>query len=687
MASSSKAAIDTVDIVVIAVYFVLVLAVGIWSMCRSNRSNVSGYFLAGKDIVWWPVGASLFASNIGSGSFIGLAGTGAASGIAVAAYELSGLFTLILLAWIFVPVYITSGVVTTPEYLQKRHGGKRLRVYLSFLNLILCIFTKISSDMYAGAIFIQLTLGWDLYTSILVLLGITALYTITGGLKAVIYTDTFQLVIMLVGSFVLMILSFMKVGSFEELQLRYSRAMPNVTLAGNTTCGTPRSDAFHIFRDATHGDYPWPGVVLGIPILSAWYFCTDQVLVQRSISAKNLTHAKGGSVLAAYCKILPLFLLILPGMISRVLFTEEVACATRETCQEACGNPAGCTNIAYPKLVVELMPPGLKGVMLAAMMAALMSSLTSVFNSSSTIFTMDLWTRLRPRASERELMVVGRVFVLVLVGLSIAWIPVLQASQSGQLFDYIQSVTGYFAPPILMVYLLSIFWEGFNEQGAFWGLMAGFLTGVIRMGLDFGYGTPACGDPDPRPPVLARVHFLHFTVLLFVLVGAVMVAVSLVTRRSAGTKRDLAGLTWWSRWNVGAGTSADASGKDSPGRTDGDDNLTFTMDVSGSAAHLQDNGKDWETLGEQELDLSIHSDADTDKGKQSRPGVARWLLHAGTWFCGLSGSSTAPSSGGDDPRAVVGPESIRETRTWRSVADMNALLIAVLGIFVWGFFA
>ncbi|XP_061432732.1 sodium/glucose cotransporter 4-like isoform X2 [Lethenteron reissneri] len=555
MASSSKATIDTVDIVVIAVYFVLVLAVGIWSMCRSNRSNVSGYFLAGKDIVWWPVGASLFASNIGSGSFIGLAGTGAASGIAVAAYELSGLFTLILLAWIFVPVYITSGVVTTPEYLQKRHGGKRLRVYLSFLNLILCIFTKIS------------------------------------------------------------------------------------------------------------------------------------VLVQRSISAKNLTHAKGGSVLAAYCKFLPLFLLILPGMISRVLFTEEVACATRETCLEACGNPAGCTNIAYPKLVVELMPPGLKGVMLAAMMAALMSSLTSVFNSSSTIFTMDLWARLRPRASERELMIVGRVFVLVLVGLSIAWIPVLQASQSGQLFDYIQSVTGYFAPPILMVYLLSIFWEGFNEQGAFWGLMAGFLTGVIRMGLDFGYGTPACGDPDPRPPVLARVHFLHFTVLLFVLVGAVMVAVSLVTRRSAGTKRDLAGLTWWSRWNVGAGTSADASGKDSPGRTDGDDNPTFTMDVSGSAAHLQDNGKDRETLGEQELELSIHSDADTDKGKQSRPGVARWLLHAGTWFCGLSGSSTAPSSGGDDPRAVVGPESIRETRTWRRVADMNALLIAVLGIFVWGFFA
>uniref|UniRef100_S4RDL9 Solute carrier family 5 member 10 n=1 Tax=Petromyzon marinus TaxID=7757 RepID=S4RDL9_PETMA len=449
-------------------------------------------------------------------------------------------------------------------------------------------------DMYAGAIFIQLTLGWDLYTSIILLLGVTAIYTITGGLKAVIYTDTFQLVIMLVGSFVLMILSFMKVGGFEELQLRYSRAMPNVTLAGNTTCGTPRSDAFHIFRDATHGDYPWPGVVLGIPILSAWYFCTDQVLVQRSISAKNLTHAKGGSVLAAYCKILPLFLLILPGMISRVLFTEEVACATRETCQEACGNPAGCTNIAYPKLVVELMPPGLKGVMLAAMMAALMSSLTSVFNSSSTIFTMDLWARLRPRASEQELMIVGRVFVLVLVGLSIAWIPVLQASQSGQLFDYIQSVTGYFAPPILMVYLLSIFWEGFNEQqGAFWGLMAGFLTGVIRMGLDFGYGTPACGDPDPRPPVLARVHFLHFTVLLFVLVGAVMVAVSLVTRRSVGTKRDLAGLTWWSRW------------KDTP--------IIFYKRVNRI--------------------LEI------------------------------------------------------ETRTWRRVADTNALLIAVLGIFVWGFFA
>ncbi|KAK3602345.1 hypothetical protein CHS0354_013337 [Potamilus streckersoni] len=314
----------------------------------------------------------------------------------------------------------------------------------------------------------------------------------------------------------------------SKLYTDYPKAIPSYLLNGSD-CGIPTGEAFHLLRRADSGDLPWPGNVFGITILSAWYFCSDQVLAQRSLAAKNMLHVKGGSILAAYLKILPLFTIVFPGMISRVLFAEEVACVDPDICMKVCQNAAGCTNIAYPKLVVELMPKGLKGLMLAAMMAALMSSLTSVFNSSSSIFTMDIWKRIRPRSSEGELLVVGRVFVLVLVGVSIAWIPVLQQSQGGQLFNYIQSVTGYLAPPVLSLYLLALLWGRTNEAGAFWGMMIGLLVGLIRMGLDFGYGSPSCGEEDFRPTIISKVHFLHFTIILFFVSLLATIIISLCT--------------------------------------------------------------------------------------------------------------------------------------------------------------
>uniref|UniRef100_A0A8C0AQU0 Sodium/myo-inositol cotransporter 2 n=1 Tax=Buteo japonicus TaxID=224669 RepID=A0A8C0AQU0_9AVES len=481
--------LDSIDIAVLVLYFIFVLVVGLWSMWKTQRSTVKGYFLAGGQMVWWPVGASLFASNVGSGHFIGLAGSGAASGIAATAYEWNGMFCVLVLAWLFLPIYIAAGVTTMPEYLQKRFGGKRIQMFLAILYLFIYIFTKISVDMYAGALFIQQALHWDLYIAVAGLLAITAVYTVAGGLAAVIYTDALQTLIMLIGAVTLMVFSFVEVGGLEGLQTKYFDAIPS-TRKENSSCGLPREDAFHIFRDPVNSDLPWPGVLVGMTIPSLWYWCTDQVIVQRSLAAKNLSHAKGGSLMTSYLKILPLFMMVMPGMISRILFPDLVACADAEICRKICGNPSGCSDIAYPKLVIELLPVGLRGLMMSVMIAALMSSLTSIFNSASTIFTMDLWKHFRPRCSEWELMIVGRVFVLLLTVVSILWIPLVQAGQGGQLFIYIQSISSYLQPPVAMVFILGCFWKRANEKGAFWGLVIGLLLGVIRLVLDFIYPEP-----------------------------------------------------------------------------------------------------------------------------------------------------------------------------------------------------
>ncbi|XP_071976010.1 sodium/mannose cotransporter SLC5A10 isoform X3 [Engystomops pustulosus] len=460
---SPMAQFNISDIIVIVAYFVLNVAVGIWSSCRVSRNTLSGYFLAGRNMAWWPIGASLFASSEGSGLFIGLAGTGAAGGIAVAGFEWNATYILLALAWIFVPVYISSGIVTMPEYLQRRFGGERIQMYLSGLSLLLSVFTKISTDLYSGALFVQVCLGWNLYLSTVLMLVVTAMYTIAGGLAAVIYTDALQTVIMIVGAIVLTITAFNKIGGYQNLEKAYSAAIPSL-IVPNTTCHLPRSDAMHLFRDPVSGDLPWTGMTFGLTILAAWYWCTDQVIVQRSLSAKNLSHAKAGSILASYLKMLPMIFIIMPGMISRALYPDAVGCVVPEECVKVCGAEVGCSNIAYPKLVIELMPSGLRGLMIAVMMAALMSSLTSIFNSSSTLFTMDIWRKIRKNANEKELLLVGRIVTVVLVIISVVWIPILQNANSGQLYVYIQSVTSYLAPPVTAVFGLAVFWKRANEQ-------------------------------------------------------------------------------------------------------------------------------------------------------------------------------------------------------------------------------
>ncbi|XP_067661589.1 sodium/myo-inositol cotransporter 2-like isoform X1 [Haliotis asinina] len=538
------AVFNWVDILVLVLYFLFVLAVSLMSMCRKNRESVKGYFLAGRTMLWFPIGASLFASNIGSEHFVGLAGSGAASGIAVVAFEWGAVLLLLLLGWVFLPIYLSTGIFTIPEYLQKRFGGNRLRPYLSVLALILYVITKCSVDIYAGAVFIQQAAGWNIYLSIVPLLAVTALYTVVGGLAAVVFTDTLQTIVMLIGAVTLAIMAFVQVGGIDGLYTKYFYAIPETNATRNNTCGMPRADAFHIFRDPVTGDLPWPGIIIRSTVASLWAWCADQILVQRALAAKNMAHAKGATVFAGYLKILPLFLIILPGMVSRILYTSEVACADPATCLEVCGNEAGCSNIAYPKLILTLAPIGLRGLMMAVMLAALMSSLTSVFNSAGTVFTMDLWRKARPAATERELLIVGRAFILVLVAVSLGWIPLIMSSQEGQLFLYIQAVNGYIAPPICALFILAIFVPRINEKGAFWGVAVGQVVGICRLVLDFVYPSPGCGNVDNRPSVVSKVHFTYFSGIVLCVTTIVAVTVSLMTEEPDKIYTD--GLTYWS---------------------------------------------------------------------------------------------------------------------------------------------
>ncbi|KAL2081638.1 hypothetical protein ACEWY4_023491 [Coilia grayii] len=530
-------AMETADIAVVALYFVLVLAIGLFAMWRANRNTVSGYFLAGRSMNWVVIGASLFVSNIGSEHFIGLAGSGAASGFAVGAWEFNALLLLQLLGWVFIPVYIHCGVYTMPEYLSKRYGGKRLKVYFAALSIMLYVFTKLSVDLYAGALFIQESLGWNLYLSIIILVGMTALLTVTGGLVTVIYTDTLQAVLMIGGALSLTVLGMVKVGGLEGVREKYMQAVPNVTaiLAANNFTYTnscqihPKPDSLRILRGPLDEDIPWPGFLLGQTPASIWYWCADQVIVQRVLAAKNIVHAKGSTLTAGFLKVLPMFIIVIPGMISRILFVDEIACISPEHCMQVCGSQAGCSNIAYPRLVMSVMPIGLRGLMMAVMIAALMSDLDSIFNSASTIFTLDIYKMFRKCASSRELVVVGRLFVVIMVGISIAWVPVIIKMQGGQMYLYIQEIAGYLTPPIAALFMLGVFWKRCNETGAFWGGMTGFTLGTLRLILGFIYREPRCDQLDDRPFFITHIHYMYVAATLFWISGLVAVVVSLCT--------------------------------------------------------------------------------------------------------------------------------------------------------------
>ncbi|KAM3862015.1 sodium/myo-inositol cotransporter [Diretmus argenteus] len=688
---------EAADIAVVALYFLLVLGIGIFAMRKANRSTISGYFLAGRSMTWVVIGASLFVSNIGSEHFIGLAGSGAASGFAVGAWEFNALILLQLLGWVFIPVYIHSGVYTMPEYLSKRFGGNRLKVYFAGLSLLLYVFTKLSVDLYAGALFIQESLGWNLYLSIIILISMTALLTITGGLVAVMYTDALQAVLMIGGALTLTIISLVKVGGLDGVRTKYMQAVPNVSAiiaSGNfsyyPSCRIePKPDALHMLRGPLDEDIPWPGFFLGQTPASIWYWCADQVIVQRVLAAKNIAHAKGATLMAGFLKILPLFIIVIPGMISRILFTDELACIGPEHCMAVCGSHAGCSNLAYPRLVMSVMPVGLRGLMMAVMIAALMSDLDSIFNSASTIFTLDIYKTARRAASQRELLIVGRLFVVFMVTISIAWVPFIIEMQGGQTYLYIQEVAGYLTPPIAALFLLGVLWKRCNETGAFWGGMTGFILGTLRLILAFIYRPPRCDQPDNRPAFITNIHYMYVATSLFWISGLVTVVVSLCT--SPPDEEQVRTTTTWGLRNRKKYVQKEVYRltEDSPCS----DNKSLQHEMPLEVGHKGQDGP--ETPSTETSPATIPAEP-FDKGKVEMiraeegshgNGESGRCLRLFDWFCGYKGGAQHTQL----PQKVLSEEERVEEMLYepprvKMLLNIGLVLIISLGIFLYVYF-
>ena len=479
-----------VDILVIAAYFVVLAGIAYWAARREKKLS-SDYFLAGRDVGWLAVGASLFASNIGSEHLVGLAGTGAASGLAVGHFELLASFILLLLGWLFVPFYLRSGVYTMPEFLERRYNPAS-RAYFTWVSIVGYVLTKISVTLFAGGIVMRAVTGLDFWTSAAILIVVTGIYTLLGGLRAVIYTEVMQTVVLIGGSAALTIVGLGAVGGWSGLEAR----MP--------------ADFFSMWKPSSHPDFPWTGIVFGAPILGVWYWCTDQVIVQRVLAARNIQEARRGTIFAGFLKILPLFIFVLPGIIAAALY-QDVA--------------AGGADSAYPLLVTRLLPAGVKGLVLAGMLAALMSSLASAFNSSSTLLTWDVYRKWRPDASEQRLVAVGRVTTVILVILGLAWIPFMKYV-SPQLYIYLQSIQAYIAPPIAACFLLGILNPRLNGRGALAALWSGFVIGMARLILELSKASLPAGTLWSW---IAGMNFLHFAALLFVVCSAILIVVSFLT--------------------------------------------------------------------------------------------------------------------------------------------------------------
>ena len=513
-----------VDLLIIFLYFGIIFSIGFYFSRREKTSTE--YFLAGRHVGWFAIGASLFASNISSEHFIGLAGSGAATGMAVGHFEWLASLVLLILGWVFVPFYLRSQVFTMPEFLERRYGSAS-RWYLTTVSILAYVLTKISVTLFAGGLLLKQVVGWDMYTSAVVMVLTTGVYTIAGGLGAVIYTELIQTFVLIAGAVIITILGLLEVGGFSGLKA----SVP--------------PDFFHMFKPMSDPNFPWTGIVFGAPILGIWYWCTDQFIVQRVLSAKSIDHARSGTIFAGFLKILPVFILVVPGIIARALYPDITG------------------DQAYPALVTRLLPEGLKGIVVAGLLAALMSSLASCFNSSSTLFTIDVYRKWKPEVSERHLVLVGRLATAVLVVLGILWVPFIRYISS-QLYIYLQSVQAYISPPIAAVFLLGVIWTGANGKGAIASLITGLLLGALRLVLELIHKQ----NPISWTPLrwFAEVNFLHFAVLLFIVCTLVLLVVSRLT--GSPSREKIRGVTFrharevqppeayarehprWRKWNV-----------------------------------------------------------------------------------------------------------------------------------------
>ncbi len=481
---------NTVDYITIGCYFLIIAGIVVYITVIERRGkgqldNTSGYFLGGKDLGWVVIGASLFASNIGTEHLIGLAGAGAAGDFAAAQFELIACFALLALGWVFVPFYLKTGVYTMPEFLEKRYDGWA-RGYLTYVSIVGYILTKISVTIAAGGIIFTTLLGVDFWTGSLIIVVLTGAYTLFGGLKAVVWTDFVQLIVLGIGSISLTYFAYREIGGWEHVVF-------NVT-----------PQHLSLWRPMDDADFPWTGIILGAPILGVWYWCTDQFIVQRVLAAKNVDHARKGTIFAGFLKLLPLFFFVLPGVLTFALVN-----AGHETLTFPREDGITGYDAALPMLTMNVLPVGLRGLVVSGLIAALMSSLSSVFNSCSTLITLDVYKKYKPMATEKQLVRVGQISTLILIVLGLSWIPLLKLIEGG-LFQKLQSIQAYISPPIAAVFLVGIMSKRVNSRGAKWALITGLVLGSARLLLEL--------SKDKLSGILYQftdINFLHFAIGLF----------------------------------------------------------------------------------------------------------------------------------------------------------------------------
>lgn len=495
---------ESLDWIVIAGYFLLLAGVAVWAMTRKQK-DTEDYFLAGRNLGWFVVGASIFASNIGSEHVVGLAGAGAGGKIPMLIYELHA-WLVITLGWVFLPFYMRSGVFTTPEFLERRFNANT-RWFLSVFSLLAYVLTKVSVTVYAGGIVISSLLGIDFWTGALITVILTGFYTVLGGMRAVVYTEAMQTVVLVFGAGTLTVVGLNAVGGWEGMRASLDPGYLNM------------------WRPASDPDFPWPSLVITSSIVGMWYWCTDQYIVQRVLSARNITQGRRGTIFGGFLKLLPVFLFLVPGI---------VALALKNRGELHWDSP----DQAFATLLMEKMPAGLRGLVAAGLLAALMSSLASVFNSCATLFTVDVYKKLRPDTPEKRLLLIGRVATVIVVILGILWIPIM-ANISGVLYEYLQSVQSYIAPPITAVFVLGIFHKRINSTGALATLISGLIVALVRIGLELASDSL---DPNGFLHAIATMNFLSFAAWFFLFSVIVCVVASLVT--PAPPPEKIQGLTY-----------------------------------------------------------------------------------------------------------------------------------------------
>ena len=494
--------LETLDWIVLSIYFLALIAVAVWVVLQKNK-NTEDYFLAGRNVGWFVIGASIFASNIGSEHVVGLAGTGFESGTPMAHYELHA-WIVLLLGWLFLPFYIRSGAFTMPEFLEKRFDS-RSRWFLSVFSLLAYVLTKVSVTIYAGGIVVSELLGIPFWYGAIGVVVFTGIYTVIGGMKAVIYTETLQTIVLILGSVVITYLGLQQVGGWNELQDTVRAVSP---------------DHFNMWRPMSDPDFPWTGLLIGGTIVGIWYWCTDQYIVQRTLAAHNIKIGRRGAIFGAYLKLLPILIFLIPGIIAFALSVQNPEVFAIEKADRA-----------FPMLVKTLLPVGLKGLVAGGLMAALMSSLASVFNSCSTIFTIDIYKKLKPKKSERELLTTGKIATGIIVVLGIVWIPIMERIGGGVMYQYLQNVQSYIAPPVTAVFLLGIIWKRVNAQAAISTLIAGLALLILRLSSEIYYQADISSGTvhDNLLYGFATINFAHMAIFMFLFSVALCISVSLAT--------------------------------------------------------------------------------------------------------------------------------------------------------------